>query len=44
MTSQYCVYMRCVCVSHRGAAQLSGHGSPQSDQPPLHDVQWGTEV
>ena len=31
MTSQYCVYMRCVCVPHRGAAQLSGRGSPQSD-------------
>ena len=44
MTSQYSVYMRCVCVSHRGAAQLSGRGSPQSDQPPLHDVQWGAEV
>ena len=39
MTSQYSVYMRCV-----SAAQLSGCGSPQSDQPPLHDVQWGAEV
>ena len=39
-----CLYEVCLCVSHRGAAQLSGRGSPQSDQPPLHDVQWRAEV
>ena len=39
-----CLYEVCPCVSHRGAAQLSGRGSPQSDQPPLHDVQWRAEV
>ena len=33
-----------MCVSHRCAAQLSGNGSPHSDQPPLQDVQWRAEV
>ena len=27
-----CLHEVCLCVSHRGAAQLSGRGSPQSDQ------------
>ena len=40
----YCLYEVCLCVSHRGAPQLSGRGSLQSDQPSLHDVQWGAEV
>ena len=29
-----CLYEVCLCVSHRGAPQLSGRGSLQSDQPP----------
>ena len=34
-----CLYEVCLCVTHKGAAQLSGRGNPQSDQPSLDDVQ-----